>query len=348
MKSNEDDAPNAQSRGPVIMKNVLPPTPPASSAPPEVQDKPLDLSCSHISIPFPKPNITVVKTVIPVTSTIEDKAEVEIIAMRVNNNNNNNKIVPPPPERPVGFQPPPQQHRQQQQHHPHPYHHYQHHQQQQQRVQQQHILQQSPQRPDRNKPSIFRAYQGLHPHHHHHHQQQQQQHSIAIPIRVPEPTYPEWSRPINPTNYRPPTTAPSQQTNSSNRHFVVPPLRPLPQHWNALAAAAAQNQRVQSQVQLHPVGQQQQMTTPRVFHPLQIVANRAASIEKKLPTQHSPPRPVPAITTPATYTPEWGVRSCVVCQRQADFRCAGCHGNAYCSKFLFHSTLIRFYLKKMS
>ena len=367
------------------MKNVLPPTPPASSAPPEVQDRPLDLSCSNSNTIVDQQQPTLFAK--PVVPGVEEKAEVEIIAMKVNSNT---KIAAP--ER-VGFHPPQQtaavhrhhNNRTGQQHHPHPYHHYQHIQQQQQQhqqllfQQQQHQQQQQQQQqrahlnlqrsersnkqPQQQTPaSVFRAYQRDHPNHHVVLQQHQQQQHIPVPIRVPEPTYPEWSRPIDPANYRhfpqpdrplPSTGAPTLIP-TNNRSFVPPPLRPLPQHWNAIVAQRNNNNNIGPttlpqvpSLQQHQHQQQQQQMTPRVFHPHQIIANRATTIDKKLSgvssavgagrspsqPQQQPQRPAPpAVTTPSTYSPDWGVRRCVVCSRQADFRCAGCHGNAYCSK----------------
>ncbi|KAI9559587.1 zinc finger protein [Daphnia sinensis] len=268
-------SPPAQ-RGPVIMRNILPPTPPASSAPPELmpvdaddQEKPLDLSrrCAFEAAP----------------TRLEDKAEIEIIAMTTRINS---KSV----RQPVDFQP-------------------------------------SRQRFSRNPAEIHRI-------------QRNEKELVAKPvrehtiqrippIRAPESSFPDWNR--NGTSgfrpyreQRPPVASTLVNTiTPTSRPFFLPPLRPLPHHWKSLVVQQQRNPVVRPEVQLHPVGPTAPstgfVTGPRLFHPQQVTA---ATTKKPLSI---------ASHTMTTLPPDWSLRSCVVCSRRADFRCAGCHGNAYCS-----------------
>ncbi len=271
------------------MRNVLPPTPPASSAPPELmvveadQDKPLDLSkrclveAPPTSFRPPPPQVT------------EDKAEVEIIAMTTRIS----KLVRPT----VGFQPL----RQRFAHNPAEIHRI--HRQEKEVV-----------------PKPTREYT-----------------IQRIPaVRPPDTSFPDWSRNV-PSGFRPyaeqqrrssgtvPPTAAVTTVTPTARPFVLPPLRPLPHHWNSIVAQQQRNVVIRPEVQLHPVVGPAQPSAgfipgPRLFHPQQVTA---ATTKKPLSTvSHSM----------TTLPPDWSLRSCVVCSRRADFRCAGCHGNAYCSK----------------
>lgn len=288
-------SPPAQ-RGPVIMRNILPPTPPASSAPPEImatdadQDKPLDLS-KRCGLESPTATIEFR----PPAQKREDKAEVEIIAMTTRINQ---------PIRPsdVGFQPL----RQRFAHNP-----------------------AEIRRIQRNDKEVIAK-------------PPPREYTIQrIPsIRPPEPSFPDWNRNVT-SGFRPysgqrpsvggtvpAAVAPIAPT---NRPFVLPPLRPLPHHWNSLVAQQQRNVVIRPEVQLHPVGQAQPSNSfvsgPRLFHPQQVTA---ATTKKPLST---------ASHSMTTLPPDWSLRSCVVCSRRADFRCAGCHGNAYCSKcFYTHYT----------
>ena len=273
------------------MRNVLPPTPPASSAPPELiavdadQDKPLDLSkrCAILE---------------PLTPTSfrqpsklrEDKAEVEIIAMTT-------RISKPIRPTMVGFQP-------------------------------------LRQRFAHNPAEIHRI---------HRHEKEVAAKPIReytiqrVPlIRPPETSFPDWSRNVT-TGFRPyadqrppgpiaPTAAVTTATTPTSRPFVLPPLRPLPHHWNSLVAQQQQcNVVIRPEVQLHPIVGPAHPSNgfipgPRLFHPQQVTA---ATTKKPQSTISHPVTTLP---------PDWSLRSCVVCSRRADFRCAGCHGNAYCSK----------------
>jgi len=267
------------------MRNVLPPTPPASSAPPELmavdaedQDKPLDLS----------------KRVLEPPVRHEDKAEVEIIAMTTRVNNK-------PIRQPVGFQP-------------------------------------LRQRFAQNPTEIHRV-------------QRNEKEVIAKPIReytiqrIPsirtsESSFPDWSRNV-PSGFRPyreqrPSAPVAQMPVNTiippSRPFVLPPLRPLPHHWKSLVAQHQRNIVIRPEVQLHPVVPAQPsagfVTGPRLFHPQQVTAS---TTKKPLSTASHPLTTLP---------PDWSLRSCVVCSRRADFRCAGCHGNAYCSEYSSFTFLI--------
>lgn len=318
-------SPPAQ-RGPVIIRNVLPPTPPSSSAPPELtavddQDKPLDLSRRCITEPLAQPTILLNETLfkLPAMARREDKAEVEIIAMTTRIN----------PVRPsvVGFQ---QTLRQRFAHH-HPA---------------------DIRRVQRNEREAIVAKTV----------RDSREYATSIqripPVHPSEKSFPDWSSSHRRTNnqtatgFRPyaehargrvvPTTSPVVTPMSSHRPFVLPPLRPLPHHWNSLVAQQQQHQQqrnvvIRPEVHLHPIvaGINGQVTNgfvngPRLFHPQQVTP---ATTKKQPPTAtNSTSLASHSMTT--TLPSDWSLRSCVVCSRRADFRCAGCHGNAYCSKCL--------------
>lgn len=273
-------SPPAQ-RGPVIIRNILPPTPPASSAPPDLmpvdaedQEKPLDLSRRCALEPPPM--------------RLEDKAEIEIIAMTTRINSKSAR-------QPVEFQPLRQRFSR--------------------NPAEIHRIQRSEKEPVA-KP--MREYVG-------------QRHP---PTRAPESSFPDWSRNIT-SGFRPyreqrPSVAvastPINTIIPTSRPFFLPPLRPLPHHWKSLVVQQQRDTIIRPEVQLHPVGPAQPslgfITAPRLFHPQQVTA---ATTKKTLSTTSHPMTTLP---------PDWSLRSCVVCSRRADFRCAGCHGNAYCSEFL--------------
>ena len=263
----------------------MPPTPPASSAPPELmpvdaedQDKPLDLSRRVLEPPIRH----------------EDKAEVEIIAMTTRINNK-------PIRQSVGFQPL----RQCFAHNPTEHH----------RVQ-------------RNEKEV--AAKPI------------REYTIQrVPsIRTSESSFPDWSRNVQSgfrpyREQRPPGPVAAMPVNTiipTSRPFVLPPLRPLPHHWKSLVAQQQRNVVIRPEVQLHPVGPAQPsagfVPGPRLFHPQQVTAS---TTKKPLSIASHPLTTLP---------PDWSLRSCVVCSRRADFRCAGCHGHAYCSEYILFSLSI--------
>lgn len=273
------------------MRNVMPPTPPASSTPPEImatetdQDKPLDLSRRCV--------VELPTTAFRPPTRKEDKAEVEIIAMTTSRLNQS--IHPS-----IGIQP-------------------------------------LRQRFTHNPAEIRRVQR---------HEEEViakslQEYTIQPipPIRPTETPFPDWSRNVTSgfrpySGQRPPTsvTAPIPPTPAisiapMNRPFVLPPLRPSPHHWKSFIAQQQRNVVIRPEVQLHPVGQAQPPTNvfvsgPRLFHPQQVTP--ATTKKPVSTTSHST----------AALPPDWSLRTCVVCSRRADFRCAGCHGNAYCSECL--------------
>ena len=311
------------------MRNiVLPPTPPASSAPPDVPvgstDQPLDLSCQtkQQKRSTSPPSLTPVEPHHPLAGKVNsppppakksaeppapdvDKAEVEIIAMTTR--------IRPSPTRTSLFQPPAPPPLLSHHRHPPQFHH--HHPLQRNRLMPSAFLPVEIQRvhnkvgrPPGRIPSVVHPPAPA---------TQQQQHYRAI---LPD-------RPAVPTSTRP---------------FLLPPLRPLAQHhWQQIVQQQQQKTAlvIRPDIQLHPVRPAPQ----RLFYPVQqLVTGSSSHKMNTAPVAQliRPPSVSPATgggaggttTTSAVYGPgDWSMRSCVVCSRRADFRCAGCHGNAYCS-----------------
>lgn len=330
------------------MRNViLPPTPPASSAPPdlpplliqaddmstsieEVQEGPLDLSSNERCCPPSEPLLLPIKRR-PMQQEDNGRAEVEIIAMTT-------RTRPPVSVMPSGsssaFHPP------------------------------------LPVQSHTAPPLIPRCHAPLATEIH---GARMERKPVARSIqRVPA---------IRPSPFPPPESRPSRSS-LNGRPFPLPPLRPLPQHWKQVQNHQMQQHHrsplpsvpiIRPDVQLHPVcppppppppirprtsgahphpqqlqphtqqsqihvqqphlHQQQQMHHfPRFFHPQQVMGYNNMVIKKpaSTPLPVSAPPTQPSQTSSA-FPSDWSLRSCVVCSRRADFRCAGCHGNAYCS-----------------
>ena len=267
------------------MRNViLPPTPPASSAPPELmvvdQDKPLDLSKRLETPPA---------SFRPPMKQKEETAEVEIIAMTSRLNEPVNQLG--------SFQP---------------------------------LRQRCTHNPSEIHGAVFRNDKEVVTKSSNIREYPLQR--ISLTRSTENSSTSDWSRHAK-SSFRPYAEQRSSGgaiagmamvTPTTTRPFVLPPLRPLPHHWNSLVAQQQRVAVIRPEVQLHPVGMAQTSTgfvaRPRLFHPQQVTA----TTKKPLST---------ASHSMTTLPSDWSLRSCVVCSRRADFRCAGCHGNAYCSKF---------------
>lgn len=299
------------------MRNVsLPPSPPASSAPSDgvadtMQEGPLDLS----SPKRPCPPLLIPSTPIKRSKEIE-AAEVEIIAMttRPRPSMSANTLL-------LGsssaFQPPRPQQR---------YHHH--------------------------LPTVTAEI----------HRVRIERKPVARSIqRVPV------VRPSQISQHQAPPLRQSPDNGNGSRPFLLP-LRPLATHWKTFQSQQQRNDRatpnIRPEVHLHPVNPrpppppppppaqsvqpgQQQHHYLRFFPPQQVLTATNNSSKKPgnigvngvfvaPPMMITPPTPPPLPPTPPqtpTFSSDWPLRSCVVCSRRADFRCAGCHGNAYCSQF---------------
>lgn len=249
----------AGSRAPVIVSHVMPPTPPASSAPAEapineVQDKPLDLSKQRYQRAVEE----------------ETTADVEIISMTTQVQAQC---------RPSAFV--------SNRYPPHPV---------------------APSQAPLKSVTQSRSIRDTNP------IQQSLRSSRIVPV--------EWNRSSSFRSVRSTTERSSQQPT------VLPNFRLHPY----------QGHGHYSQVQrdsTHPEVQTANLSSsfsPRYFHPQQI-----AGIKQSI----APLAPISSVTThPITNhlglvqsqnQIDWLTRSCNVCSRRAGFRCAGCHGKAYCS-----------------